>query len=63
LRREAPGTSVAANERDSMSSLARRVRDLAERGINAQSLSVAPSLAHPKPEVAPAGCTIRRRKA
>jgi aminocarboxymuconate-semialdehyde decarboxylase len=50
--REGPGTSVAANERDEMSDMAQRVRDMAERGIDAQLLSVAPGLAHPTPEVA-----------
>ena len=50
--RDGPGTSVAANERDSMSDLAQRVQDMDERGIDVQLLSVAPGLAHPAPAAA-----------
>ncbi len=50
--RDGPGTSVAANERDSMSDLAQRIRDMDERGIDVQLLSVAPGLAHPAPAAA-----------
>jgi aminocarboxymuconate-semialdehyde decarboxylase len=45
--RDGPGSSGAANERDSMSDLARRLRDMDERDIDVQLLSVAPGLAHP----------------
>lgn len=47
--RDGPGTSVAANERDSMSDLAQRIRDMDARDIDVQLLSVAPGLAHPAP--------------
>ena len=50
--REGPGSGPAANERDSMSDLAQRVRDMDERGIDVQLLSVAPGLAHPAPAAA-----------
>jgi aminocarboxymuconate-semialdehyde decarboxylase len=45
--RDGPGSSGAANERDSMSDLAQRIRDMDERDIDVQLLSVAPGLAHP----------------
>ena len=45
--RDGPGSGPAANERDSMSDLGQRIRDMDERGIDVQLLSVAPGLAHP----------------
>jgi aminocarboxymuconate-semialdehyde decarboxylase len=50
--RDGPGSSGAANERDSMSDLAQRIRDMDDRDIDAQLLSVAPGLAHPDLAVA-----------
>ena len=50
--RQGPGTSVAANERDSMSDLVQRIRDMDERDIDLQLLSMAPGLAHPATDVA-----------
>ena len=50
--REGPGSGPAANERDSMSDLAQRIRDMDERGIDVQLLSVAPGLAHPQADAA-----------
>jgi aminocarboxymuconate-semialdehyde decarboxylase len=47
LRREVSSGGLAANERDDMSDLARRVPDMAERAINVQLLFLAPGLAHP----------------
>ena len=50
--RDGPGSGPAANERDSMSDLAQRIRDMDERGIDVQLLSVAPGLAHPEAKAA-----------
>jgi aminocarboxymuconate-semialdehyde decarboxylase len=47
-----PGSGPEANERDSMSDLDARVRDMGARSIDVQLLSVAPGLAHPAPEAA-----------
>ncbi len=41
LRREVSSGGLAANERDDMSDLARRVPDMAERAINVQLLFLA----------------------